>query len=115
MVERRLGTARRDGTSVVQSVEFFRDGQLIPCSTLPVGAMWFQGELLYVRLPGINDWCIDRPGTNGCRWTRTGEPPNVTVSPSINYVGSYHGWVQNGYVSDDVDGRKFNDDGKPIP
>lgn len=40
-------------------------------------------------------------------WTVTGEAPNITVSPSINIVGFYHGWIQNGVVTDDCEGRKY--------
>lgn len=45
-------------------------------------------------------------------WTVTGKPPDITVSPSINYVGSYHGWLQNGVISQDVDGRNYTLPGK---
>lgn len=40
-------------------------------------------------------------------WIVTGEAPNITVSPSINCIGHYHGWLQNGVLSDDVEGRKY--------
>lgn len=40
-------------------------------------------------------------------WTVTGEWPNITVTPSINSVGRYHGWIQNGVITDDCEGRKF--------
>lgn len=37
-------------------------------------------------------------------WTVTGEPPNITVSPSVNFddegVRHYHGFVQNGVIGD---------------
>ena len=39
-------------------------------------------------------------------WTVTGDPPLITVSPSINAIGSYHGWLQNGVLSDDCEGRR---------
>lgn len=51
-----------------------------------------------------------RPGeTHG--WTVTGQPPNVTCSPSINAIGDWHGWLQNGVLSDDVEGRTY----PPLP
>ena len=47
-----------------------------------------------------------RPGeTHG--WTVTGEAPRITVQPSINAVGDYHGWLVDGVLSDDVEGRLF--------
>lgn len=29
-------------------------------------------------------------------WTVTGTPPAITVSPSINVVGHWHGWLEHG-------------------
>lgn len=29
-------------------------------------------------------------------WTVTGEAPNITVTPSINVIGIWHGWIRNG-------------------
>lgn len=31
-----------------------------------------------------------------------GQKPNITVHPSINCVGIYHGWLQHGVLSDDL-------------
>lgn len=67
---------------------------------------------LVVRLPGGTDFCVDGPtfsagqrGSGG--WTVTGEPTAITLSPSINIGGSYHGWIQNGVITDDCEGRTF--------
>lgn len=68
---------------------------------------------LWVRLPNRDDFCLDsvsrdgRADGSGRGWTVTGDAPNVTVSPSINDVGYYHGWLQNGVLSEDVEGRTF--------
>jgi len=65
-----------------------------------------------VRLPDGSDFCIDGPCyDNGKRyggWEVTGEPPMVTLSPSINIRGYYHGWIKDGVISDDCEGRKFS-------
>lgn len=62
---------------------------------------------LVVRLPSGRDFCIDgRTRNDSSGWTVTGTAPNITVSPSINHVGRYHGWLQNGVLSDDVEGRQ---------
>lgn len=78
----------------------------------PPGAMWEafwmpyskgpDGKCLAVALPpdgGNHSWCIDGPsyqdGKEGPGWTRTGTPPNLTVSPSI-LTPRYHGWLRNG-------------------
>lgn len=78
----------------------------VPFKDLPVGAMYIDwDDLLCVKLPGGPEWIIDR---HDRKWTRTGEPPNVTVTPSINHQGVYHGWLTNGALTDDVDGRVFS-------
>lgn len=74
----------------------------------PAGAMWYadwmsdvwrgpDGHCLVVKTPA-GDWMIDGPATGGGRWTRTGEPPNVTARPSIG-IGDpmrYHGFLTDG-------------------
>jgi hypothetical protein len=67
---------------------------------------------LVVRLPDGTSFMVDcRCTVDGVLqdhgWTVTGEPPNITVSPSINIIGYYHGWLQNGILSDDVEGRTY--------
>jgi len=77
----------------------------------PVGAMWYDdwfplkrptpdGRVLSVMTPA-GPWRIDGSSSNGTYpWSRTGTPPNVTVSPSIHFVGSYHGWLRDGHLID---------------
>lgn len=73
---------------------------------------------IMVCLPGNCLWCVDSQtvdngqwsGASG--WTVTGEAPFITVAPSINIGGTYHGYLQNGVISDDVDGRSYTEDGK---
>jgi hypothetical protein len=88
--------------------------------TLPIGAMFYSDELydikrgvgpdgkcLYVVTPG-GYWPIDHPSSGpGPGWTRTGEPPHVTAMPSINFVDRYHGWLRDGVLTDDCEGRVF--------
>lgn len=46
--------------------------------------------------------CVDCPESDPPygKWTRTGQPPDVTVSPSLNInegtPGAWHGFLQNG-------------------
>jgi hypothetical protein len=63
---------------------------------------------LDVMMPNGDVFCIDA-AVSGKRdgWAVTGDPPNITVHPSINIVGRYHGFIKNGVISEDVDGRKF--------
>ncbi len=84
----------------------------------PPGAMWDapwfaddwhgpDGRCLTVVLPSGEHWVIDGPSSgNGPGWTRTGEPPHITVQPSIA-ARRYHGWLQNGVLTDDMEGRTY--------
>lgn len=67
-----------------------------------------------VRLPDGSAWCIDQAATGiTSGWSITGEAPFLTASPSINADpgGSdrkgYHGWLKNGVLSDDCEGRHY--------
>ncbi len=42
-------------------------------------------------------WHTKTPGA-GPQWDVTGEPPNITVSPSINVIGIWHGWIRDGVL-----------------
>ncbi len=100
-------------------------GEIVTWSQLAPGAMWVEKwsdepDHLVVKLPGGcagNEWDIDKgrllnaakAGRSLPAWTRTGDPPNVTVTPSINWVGMYHGHLQNGTLTDDCEGRKLNE------
>lgn len=62
---------------------------------------------LIVVLPNGQWWCLDQryykhpQGYYGDGWTWTGEPPRISVSPSIN-TSTYHGTLDNGVLSDDL-------------
>lgn len=70
---------------------------------------------LLVFLPGRTLFCVDGQcwkQENGQTvyyggWKVTGEAPLITVEPSILIGGSYHGFLQNGVITDDCEGRKF--------
>jgi hypothetical protein len=83
--------------------------------TAPPGAMWDaswmpqgwrgpDGRCLTVRCPNGLDWHIDGVASSGGRWSREGEPPLITVNPSIA-IGRpddpefYHGWLHGGSLS----------------
>ena len=42
-------------------------------------------------------------------WTVTGQVPNLTATPSILIPGpnGYHGWLKEGVLTDDIEGRKY--------
>lgn len=67
---------------------------------------------LVVRIPGNHEFCIDDrfrrdgdPAPDG--WTVTGETTALTLSPSVNIAGIYHGHIQNGFITPDCEGRTF--------
>lgn len=56
----------------------------------------------------IRTFCVDEKaynrekGWHGAGWNPVGEPPKLTLSPSINAEGDYHGFLQNGILSKDT-------------
>jgi hypothetical protein len=65
------------------------------------------------RLGGATPFCIDSHPTDqpDGAWIVTivgllvhGAKPDITVSPSIHAVGLYHGFLQHGTLTDDLDG-----------
>lgn len=72
---------------------------------------------LIVRLPGVCDFSIDglawKDGqAYGDGWDVSGTPPLITVAPSINIVGIYHGFLRDGVISDDCEGGQYDERGQ---
>lgn len=69
---------------------------------------------IVVKLPGGTPWCYMQGATNGSGrgdgwrsgWDFSGDPPNVTCSPSIASP-EYHGFLRGGVLTDDLNGRKY--------
>ena len=59
-----------------------------------------------VVCPNGETWEIDRWSSNGTGWTVTGDPPNITCSPSI-IAGNYHGFLRDGAFTDDLERRTY--------
>lgn len=77
---------------------------------LPPGAMlrmgWLEpsyvgpdGMSLGVVLPSRILFPMDFPYGEE-RWTRTGVPPRIDLSPSINHIDHWHGYLRNGELVD---------------
>jgi hypothetical protein len=70
---------------------------------------------LFVVLPGNTLFCVDgQCWSNGeCYggWSVTGDAPLITVQPSINLGGVYHGFLQHGIISPDCEGRQYDEHG----
>lgn len=68
---------------------------------------------LIVKTPG-GDWVIMSSASNGSvdadgrrsGWDWSGEPPRITARPSIG-MSRYHGWLTDGVLSDDMEGRTY--------
>lgn len=52
---------------------------------------------MIVVLPDGRPWCLHSPASGSeAGWSVAGELPNVTVHPSIDRRGSWHGWLVEG-------------------
>lgn len=70
-------------------------------------------EPLFVVLPDGCNFCVDSvtmkdgvPGLAG--WSVAGEAPRLTLTPSVDIKGGWHGYIRDGEISDDVSGRSFD-------
>lgn len=64
--------------------------------------------LIFMTLPGGAEWSPDcLSSESGQGWTVTGELPDITVQPSVHQIGRYHGFVTDGVLTDDLDGRTY--------
>jgi hypothetical protein len=71
-------------------------------------------------IPDYGPVCLDRayyPPQGSHGWTITGEVPRITAHPSLG-IGQrndgkwfYHGWLKDGVLSDDIEGRTFSSTG----
>jgi hypothetical protein len=72
--------------------------------------------LIFIKLPGTDfGWCPDYCyGGNEHGWSVTGSLPAISINPSVNHEGIYHGWVQNGELSDDIEERQYDEKGRRV-
>lgn len=61
--------------------------------------------VIHLVLPEKLIWTIDLKSNNGDGWVVTGDLPNITCHPSVD-TGSYHGWIRDGAITDDLEGRR---------
>lgn len=98
------------------------DGELYVLSEMPPGAIWRvtwmedffpnhyaapDGKVWALMMPSGSEWLIYGPAAGGGKWTVAGELPKINVSPSIHQIGLYHGFVRDGIVTPDCEGRTF--------
>lgn len=86
----------------------------VPIHDRPVGSIWparYGDKSGYlVTLPGGAHWPTLAGTDRGEGWQVTmpdGDPLRMTVHPSINVLGGWHGWIKDGVISDDVSGKRF--------
>lgn len=73
---------------------------------------------LFIIMPGLVPFCVDgqtwNHGVHEGGWTVTGEPEALTVTPSINLIGVYHGFLTAGVISDDCETRVYDEEGYEV-
>lgn len=89
-----------------------REGQE-PGAMWPIRVFGTHERHWLVRLPNRGIFDIHSKSADGTPWTVTGQAPNFTVSPSVNYHpndhhNGWHGWLQNGILTDDCEGRRYD-------
>lgn len=73
-----------------------------------------------VIIPNGEIFDLQMKSADGTYWNVTGDAPNFTVTPSVNdkhpviaegnpwwAVKGWHGYITNGVISDDVEGRAY--------
>lgn len=69
---------------------------------------------IVVLMPGRDWFCLDCKCVNDGKyeggWSVVGDPTKgtLTVHPSINMIGRYHGWLRNNKISADCEGRRYD-------
>ena len=44
----------------------------------------------------VCEWTVDRRNQCGAKWTLSGTQEKPTLSPSLHWVGMWHGWCRDG-------------------
>jgi hypothetical protein len=106
------------GSSVMSGSVLRMDGVPIGEANAPLLSPEFKSSgrdyLIFIKIPGTDfGWCPDYLyGGSDHGWTVYGTLPSVTINPSINHEGIYHGWVTNGELTDDIEGREYDSRGR---
>lgn len=55
-----------------------------------------------IVLPNMTIWYTTQTVADGTTWDVSGDPPNITVNPSINDpnpTNGWHGWIKEGVIT----------------
>lgn len=47
----------------------------------------------------VCEWTVDRVNQCGARWSLSGTREAPTLSPSLHWVGVWHGWLRDGQLT----------------
>ena len=81
--------------------------KIAPCNPRQVGEFYWDLQngkrQLVVMLPfqeggATSSWSIDFPNHNGAKWSWDGNEDKPTLSPSLHWIGVWHGRVRNGQL-----------------
>lgn len=85
----------------------FPPGAAWDATWLPESFRYSDGRAWVIRMPGQSEWIVQGPSRDGGKWQVTGAMPKITAHPSINLVGVYHGFIRDGIITSDCEGRAF--------
>jgi len=46
----------------------------------------------------VCEWTVDRRNQCGAQWVLSGSMDAPTLSPSLHWVGCWHGWLERGFM-----------------
>lgn len=57
---------------------------------------WGEDGILETGIPA--EWTVSAPNANGAQWSLSGTEKNPTLSPSLHWVGVWHGFLTDGFL-----------------
>ncbi len=90
--------------SAPADMDDWQPGMMWPLELLDAESAGFSVVLCRHQDAAGHDWPIvwhtRQMPQDGPRWDVTGTPPHITVSPSINVIGVWHGFIRDGVILD---------------
>lgn len=57
---------------------------------------WGKDGVLENGIPA--EWTVSGPNQNGAQWSLSGSKDKPTLSPSLHWVGVWHGFLTDGFL-----------------